>query len=60
MNTEQTSKKIFNVFVIRIILIRQDKNRGMVILDRQHHFEKCLSIVESKQLRKLKKDPTKR
>ena len=51
--------KKFLTYNKSIILIRQDKNRGMVILDRQHHFEKCLSIVESKQLRKLKKDPTK-
>ena len=52
--------KKFLTYNKSIILIRQDKNRGMVILDRQHHFGKCLSIVESKQLRKLKKDPTKR
>ena len=42
-----------------IILIQQDKGRGKVVLDRKHYNEKCLSIVESKQFKKLKKDPTK-
>ena len=51
--------KIFLTYNKSIILIRQDKNRSIVILDRKNHFEKCLSIVENKQLRKLKKDSTK-
>ena len=42
-----------------IILIKQDKGRGIVILGRNHYTEKCLSIVESKLFRKLEKDSTK-
>ena len=42
-----------------IILIQQDKSRDKVVLDRKHYIEKFLSIVESKQFKKLKKDPTK-
>ena len=42
-----------------IILIKQDKGRCIVVLDRKHYIEKCLIIVESKQFKKLKKDATK-
>ena len=42
-----------------IILIKQEKGRRIVILDKKHFIEKCFSIVESKQFQKLKKDPTK-
>ena len=50
--------KIFLTYNKSIILIRQDKNRSIEILDRKYYIEKCLSIAESKQLRKLKKDST--
>ena len=56
----QQQKVISNLSNIKsIIVIKQDKGRGIVILDRKHYIEKCLSIVESKQFKKLKKDPTK-
>ena len=42
-----------------ILLIKQDKGRGIAILDRKRYIEKCLSIVQSKHFKKLKKDPTK-
>ena len=42
-----------------IILIKQDKGRGVVILDKKHYIEKCINILDSKEFRKLQKDPTK-
>ena len=39
--------------------MKQNNSRGIVILDRKRYIEKCLSIVESKKFKKLKKDPTK-
>ena len=42
-----------------IILNKQDRDRGIVILDRKYYIEKCLSIVVSKQFKKIKKDSTK-
>ena len=42
-----------------IILIKQDKGRGVVILDKKDYIEKCINITDSKQFKKLKKDPTK-
>ena len=42
-----------------IILIKQDKGRGVVILDKKDYIEKCINILDSKQFEKLKKDPTK-
>ena len=34
-----------------IILIKQDKARGIAVLDRKHYIEKCLSAVENKQFK---------
>ena len=42
-----------------IILIKQDKGRGVVILDKKDYIEKCINITDSKQFKKLKEDPTK-
>ena len=39
--------------------MREDKGRGIAILDRKNYIEKCLNILDTKQLRKLSKDPTK-
>ena len=56
----QQQKVIKNLSNIKIIvLIKEDKGRGIVILDRKHYIPKCLSIVEIKQFKKLKKDATK-
>ena len=32
---------------------------GVVILDKKGYIEKCINILDSKQFKKLKKDPTK-
>ena len=42
-----------------IIIMRQDKGRGVTILDRKDYIEKCLNILDTQQFRKLSKDPTK-
>ena len=41
------------------ILIKQDKGRGVVILDKRDYIEKCINILYSKQFKKLKKALTK-
>ena len=41
-----------------IIIIKQDKGRGVVILDRTRYFEKCLSMLATKVFSKLDYDPT--
>ena len=43
-----------------IILIKQEKGRGVVVLDRKHYLEKCLNISELGQLRNWKKIQQKR
>ena len=42
-----------------IMLLRQDKGRGIVIIDRNRYTNKYLNILNTKQFRKLDKDPTK-
>ena len=41
-----------------IIIIKQDKERGVVILDRPKYIDRCLSIVATKKFSKLEYDPT--
>ena len=41
-----------------IIIMRQDKGRGVVIIDKNKYTEKCLSMLESDQFKKLSNDPT--
>ena len=41
-----------------IIIIKQDKEWGVVILDRTKYIDKCLSMLATKQLSKLDYDPT--
>ena len=41
-----------------IIIIKQDKGRGVVILDRTIYIDKCLSMLSTKQFSKLDCDPT--
>ena len=41
-----------------IIIMTQDKGRRVTILDTKDYTEKCLNILDAKQLRKLSKDPT--
>lgn len=42
-----------------IIPIKQDKGRGVAVLDRKYYIEKCLNILEFRQFQKLQKNPTK-
>ena len=41
------------------MLLCQDKDRGIVIIDRNKHTNKCLNILNTEQFRKLNRDPTK-
>ena len=42
-----------------IILLRQDKGRGIVVIDRKKCTENCMDMLNTKQFCKLDKDPTK-
>ena len=39
--------------------MKQDKGRGVVVMDRSKYTEKCLSILQTEQFTKLRHDPTK-
>ena len=41
-----------------IAILKQDKGRGVIILNRSKYIEKCLSIVNSSQFLQVDKDPT--
>ena len=41
-----------------VIIMKQDKGRGVVIMNRSKYLEKCLSILQGKQFMKLDRDPT--
>ena len=38
--------------------MKQDKGRGVVVMDRSKYTEKCLSILQTEQFTKLRHDPT--
>ena len=42
-----------------IILLRQDKGRGVVDIDQKKYTEKCMDMLNTKEFHKLDKDPTK-
>ena len=42
-----------------IVILKADKGRGVVILDRRKYTKKCLAILNLTQFQKLNKDPTK-
>ena len=42
----------------QILIMEQDKGRGVVIMDRNKYTEKCLSFLGTTQFKKLTKDPT--
>ena len=42
-----------------IMLLRQDKGKGVVITDKGKYTEKCLDLPNSNQFNKLSQDPTK-
>ena len=41
-----------------IIIMKQDKGRGVVIMNRNKYFNKCLTMLNSEQFVKLNQDPT--
>jgi hypothetical protein len=41
-----------------IVIIRQDKGKGVVIMDRSKYIEKCLAQLETSNFKKLDADPT--
>ena len=40
-------------------ILKQDKGRGVVLMDRTKYTNKCLKILETNQFTKLNHDPTK-
>ena len=40
--------------------MKQDKGRGVVLIDRTVYLEKCLDILDTNQFKKLSTDPTKK
>ena len=41
-----------------IVIMKQDKVRGVVVMDRGKHCDKCLAMINTKQFVQLQKDPT--
>ena len=41
-----------------IVILKQDKGRGVVIMNRSAYIEKCFSLPNTSQFNKLTKDPT--
>ena len=42
-----------------IILLKQDKRRGVVVMDRSKYTKKCLEMLSTKQFTVIENDPTK-
>ena len=42
-----------------IAVLKADKGRGIVIMNKDKYHEKCLELLETEQLQKLSHDPTK-
>lgn len=38
--------------------MRQDKGRAIIILDCKSYIEKCLDVLNTKQIHKIQYDPT--
>ena len=53
-----TCMKYHNSKNNNIIIIKQDKGRGVVILDRTEYIDKCLPMLATKQFSKLEYDST--
>ena len=41
-----------------IVILKQDKGRGVVLMDRTKYVQKCLSLLETPNFKKLNADPT--
>ena len=42
-----------------IVILKQDKGRGVVIMDQSNYTEKCVSLLSSNQIKHIPNDPTK-
>ena len=42
-----------------VIILKQDKGRGVVLMDKNKYTEKCMLLLNTKQFKKLDNDPTK-
>ena len=42
-----------------IVILKQDKGRGAVIMDQSNYTEKCVSLLSSNQIKHIPNDPTK-
>ena len=42
-----------------ICIMKQDKGRGVVVMDRSKYTGKCLNILQTEQFSKLRHNPTK-
>ena len=42
----------------QLVILKQDKRRGVVLLDKTKYIEKCFSIVNTNKFKKLDKNPT--
>ena len=56
-----TQRKIISGLSKRddVILLKQDKARGVVVMDRSKYNEKCLEMLSTKQFTVVENDPTK-
>ena len=61
VNVPNHQRNVINNLMKRndIVIKKQDKGRGVVIMDKSKHTEKGLTILSTKQFQKLKLDPTK-
>ena len=41
-----------------IVIMKQDKGRGVVVMNRGKYFDKCLAILNTEKFVQLQKDPT--
>ena len=41
-----------------IVILKQDKGRGLVIINRSAYLEKCFTLLNTSQFKRLTKDPT--
>ena len=48
----------FGFCAVNIVIMKQDKGRGVVIMGRNKYFDKCLALLNSEQFVKLNQDPT--
>ena len=55
-NYEETIKRLSKNKAV--VIFRQDKGRGVVIMDRTKYVQKCLSQLETPNFKKLDADPT--